>query len=147
MSWSPEPELFELVTWADITEGDHVWSMGGICIITSPAFRNDDDYDRFLTEDIMRFGHRNESGSEFAPPMELTARVPRLIPPGRGQENDARPVIARAIYGLQQDMLHRDEDTTDDRVWKPAKREFLRWIIHLAHRELAGIRPHTTAGN
>lgn len=82
MTWRPVPELFELVTWADITEGDHVWSMGGVCLITRGAFRNDDDYDRSLRSEFARFGHRNESGSEYAPSMELAARVPRLIPPG-----------------------------------------------------------------
>jgi hypothetical protein len=136
-TWTPDPELFELVTWEEIREGDHVWSMGGVCVITRGAFRSNGAYDPGMTEGFMRFGHRSESGSEFAPPMELTARVPRLIPPGRKRENYARPVLANAIYGLQQDMLHQGEDITDDHVWQPAKREFLRWLIHLAHRELS----------
>jgi hypothetical protein len=140
MSWSPEPELFELVTWADIAEGDHVWSMGGVCVITdTPTLVISD-----LTtgENIMRFPHRNESGSEFAPPFELAARVPRLIPPGRGiTENDARAALPAAIYGFQQDMLHRNKDITDNAVWRPAKREFLRWLIHLAYRELRTTTP------
>jgi hypothetical protein len=109
-AWKPVPELFELVTWADIRESDHVWSMGGVCVITRGAFRNDDFYDRDLAEGHMRFGHRNESGSEFAPPMELAHHVPRLIPSGR-----RLPV---------------------NRIWRSAKRELLRSLIHLAYRKL-----------
>jgi hypothetical protein len=78
------PENFELVTWADIKSGDHVWSMGGVCLITGDRFRNDDAYDQGMSPGFMRFPHRNESGSEFAPPMELESRVPRLIPPKPG---------------------------------------------------------------
>jgi len=77
------PEQFELVKWSDIAEGDHVWSMGGVCVITGPAFRNTDEYDRDLNPGLMRFPHRDESGSESSPPMELGHRVPRLMPPER----------------------------------------------------------------
>lgn len=76
-------EKFELVRWSDIAEGNHVWSMGQVCVITRAAFRNDDEYDQGMNPGIMRFGHRDETGNEFAPPMELDHRVPRLIPPAR----------------------------------------------------------------
>jgi hypothetical protein len=84
------PERFELVRWQDVAEGDHVWSMGQVCVITKEAFRNDDAYDRGLNPGIMRFGHRDESGSEFAPPMELSRWVPRLIQPA-GTDGRTRP--------------------------------------------------------
>jgi len=91
-AWTSVPELFELVTWADIAEGDHVWSMGGVCLITRGQFRNNDSYDCDLRPGIMRFGHRSESGSEFAPPMDLLHRVPRLIPPRKIQDELARRI-------------------------------------------------------
>jgi hypothetical protein len=141
MTWQPIPELFELVTWADINEGDHVWSMGGVCVITRARFRNDDDYDAGLVPGAERFGHRNESGAEFAPPMELTSRVPRLLPPGHPaalEQMDARAAFAGALAGLHADMLTRGADITDDTVWKPAKREFLLVLIKLAQTELHG---------
>lgn len=74
-----ENKLLELVTWADIQEGDRVWSMGSICTITRARFRMDNDYDRTLRPGIYRFTHRSESGTEFSPPFELDKRVARLV--------------------------------------------------------------------
>jgi hypothetical protein len=140
MSWSPKPELFELVTWADVEAGNHVWYMGNVMLIRDGEWSAyyDPDHGQYpLRPGLRRVPVRDETGNEFAPPVELTDRVTRLLPPGHGiTENDARAALPHDIYNLQQDMLHRGEDITDNRIWKPAKREFLRWIIYLAHREL-----------
>ncbi len=69
----------ELVTWADIKPGDHVWSMGSICEITRGPFRNDDDYDRDMRPEVMRFTHRAPDRTVFSPPMELDRPVPRVL--------------------------------------------------------------------
>lgn len=137
--WAPVPELFELVRWETVKDGDHVWSMGDVCVIDGDPFRHDDDYDNALPAGVLRFRHRNQSGTVFAPPMELRHLVPRLLPPGRGPAEDAaRAAFAGALSGLHADMLNRGDDITDDGVWKPAKREFLRALIKVAQRELHG---------
>ena len=86
---NPVPgQQFELVRWSDISDGDQVWSMGQVCVITGLPFRVDDAYDRNLPVGAMRFTHLREEGGEggagFAPVRQLDDLVPRLIPPRTG---------------------------------------------------------------
>lgn len=73
-----DEQLFKLTKWANIHEGDHVWFMGHVMLITGERFRrNEEPYDQFR-EGWMRFPVKDETGAEFAPPVELTDRVAKL---------------------------------------------------------------------
>jgi len=81
-----KPELFELVTWADVEAGDHVWYMGNVMLIRDGEWSvyYDPDHEQYpMRPDLRRVPVRDETGHEFAPPVELTDRVTRLVPPER----------------------------------------------------------------
>lgn len=53
-------------------------------------------------------------------------------------EAAARAAVATGLYTiLITDMLNRDEDVTDNAVWKPAQRAFLEAVIRTAQLRLA----------